>query len=157
MYRKNVEKKVEALRERLLDEINKLFEDEDSRPVVSSPYAAAGVFIPLLSGLRREEFWVATLNTKHRVMGLHRLYVGTINLVHIRIAEVFRPAVEQNALAILIAHNHPSGDPSPSQEDVELTRKIRLAGEILEVELIDHIIIGSPRQWVSLRERKLGF
>jgi DNA repair protein RadC len=74
----------------------------------------------------------------------------------VRIAEVFKGAVRRNCAAIIVAHNHPSGDPEPSPEDVALTRRLIQAGELLEVELLDHVVIGNTR-YVSMRERKLGF
>ena len=89
------------------------------------------------------------------------LYIGSLNASHIRVGEVFREAVERNAMrrnaaAIIVVHNHPSGDPTPSPEDVEATRHIYAAGEMIDVELLDHLVIGQQR-FISLRERGLGF
>jgi DNA repair protein RadC len=74
----------------------------------------------------------------------------------VNIREVFKAAVMSNAAAIILCHNHPSGDPTPSPEDVAITRKIKDAGTLLDIELLDHIVLGNP-DWVSLRERGLGF
>ncbi|RPJ43835.1 MAG: hypothetical protein EHM21_10965, partial [Chloroflexi bacterium] len=78
------------------------------------------------------------------------------NASTVRVAEVFKPAITRNAAGIIILHNHPSGDPSPSPEDVALTRSIVQAGKLLDIDVIDHLIIGQNR-WVSLKERGLGF
>jgi DNA repair protein RadC len=82
--------------------------------------------------------------------------VGSLNTSVIRIGELFRAAIKENAAAFIVAHNHPSGDPSPSPEDVNVTRQIRQAGQLLDIDLLDHIIIGHQR-YVSLKERGLGF
>ena len=84
------------------------------------------------------------------------LYRGTVDMVPVRPAEVFKEAVRVNAAAILLAHNHPSGDPSPSPQDIELTETVVLAGKLLGVALLDHIVVGQ-QVWISLRERGMGF
>ena len=84
------------------------------------------------------------------------LYIGSLNASHVRIGEVFREPIRRNAAAIIVAHNHPSGDPTPSPEDVAITRMLRNAGDTLDIELTDHLIIGKGR-FISLRERGLGF
>ncbi len=118
--------------------------------------------------LEQEQLWVILLNTKNYIVdtcagaGIVRLYQGSTNASLVRVAEVFRDAIRRNCTAIIIAHNHPSSDPSPSPEDVRLTRQIRDAGQILDtcagagIELLDHLIIARHR-WVSLKERGLGF
>jgi len=152
-------KKIHQLREQLMDEINLLYSSSPSnRPVINSPEVAAEVFQPFLQGLEREEMWVAVLNTRYRVIAVERLYVGTLYAANIRVAEVFKPAILKNAACIVMAHNHPSGDPTPSPEDVALTRTLVQAGKLLEIDVLDHIIIGqAPWGWVSLKERGLGF
>jgi DNA repair protein RadC len=84
------------------------------------------------------------------------VYQGTVNSSVVRAAEVFRPAVSRNCLSIVVVHNHPSGDPTPSPEDIRTTEQLRKAGELLDIELLDHIVVGQHR-WVSLKERGLGF
>ena len=79
------------------------------------------------------------------------LYRGTINTTHVRPAEIFRGAVRRNARSVLVGHNHPSSDPSPSPEDRTLTRNLIQAGKLLDLELMDHLIVGAVR-WVSLRQ-----
>ena len=104
----------------------------------------------------QEELWLLLLNTRSRVTHAVMQYRGTVNMVNVRVAELFREAVHHNATAIVVSHCHPSGDPSPSPEDVAVTHKIAEAGALLNVEVIDHIVVGKQR-WVSLRERGLGF
>jgi DNA repair protein RadC len=99
---------------------------------------------------------VLYLDTRNRLLGSETVYVGSLNASHIRVAEVFRDAIKRSCAAIIVAHNHPSGDPSPSPEDVEVTRQLIAAGNLLNIELLDHLIIGQQR-FVSLRERGLGF
>jgi len=102
--------------------------------------------------------WILLLDTKHRVMRQIALYRGTANSSPVRIAEVFQEAVRDSAVAIVMAHNHPSGDPTPSPEDIEVTREAVRAGDILGIKVLDHLIIGdSQHEFVSLKEKGLGF
>ena len=94
------------------------------------------------------------LNTRNQVMGQRVVYIGNVNSSVIRPAEVLRAAVIESAPSIIIAHNHPSGDPTPSPEDVSITRELVQAGKLLGIDLLDHVVIGGDR-WVSLKERKL--
>jgi DNA repair protein RadC len=96
------------------------------------------------------------LNTKNQVVKITDVYRGSLNSSLVRVAEVFKEAVRVNAASIIVAHNHPSGDPTPSTEDVRVTEQIVAAGKLLEVEVLDHMVIGE-RKWVSLREKRLGF
>ncbi len=84
------------------------------------------------------------------------LYIGNVNTSVIRVSEIFKEAIRENATAIIIVHNHPSGDPTPSPEDVHVTERIIEAGQLLDVEVLDHIVIGDQR-YVSLKERGLAF
>ena len=98
------------------------------------------------------------LNTKNVVLNRWRdsLYKGSLNSSVVRVGEIFREAIRANAAAIIVVHNHPSGDPTPSAEDIRVTRDIRQAGALLDIELLDHIVIGHGR-YVSMKERGLGF
>ena len=96
------------------------------------------------------------LNTKNEVQAVREVYVGNVNSSVVRAAEVLRPAVRDNCPSIIVVHNHPSGDPTPSPEDVLITRRIRSSGETMDIELLDHIIIGG-KGYVSLKEKGLGF
>ncbi len=128
----------------------------DERFQIRTPQDAANLLIPLIGHQEQEHFVVLYLDTRNRVMDREVLYKGTLNTTPVRIAEVFRGAIRRNCAAIVVAHNHPSGDPEPSPEDVLLTRRLFEVGKTLEVELLDHVIIGQSR-FVSLRERGLGF
>jgi len=124
--------------------------------IVRSPADVAQLLIAEMAHLEQEHFRVLYLNTRNRLLGIETVYVGSLNASHIRVSEVFREAIKRNCAAIIIAHNHPSGDPTPSPEDVEVTRRLVEAGKLLDIEVLDHLIIGQQR-FVSLRERGLGF
>jgi DNA repair protein RadC len=134
----------------------KLLEPEDERPLVNSPSSAAAIFVPRMAYRQQEYLLVITCDTRHRVLEITEVYHGSLNSAAVRIAEVFKPAIQQNGAAIVIAHNHPSGDPDPSPEDVAITRAIVQSGKLLDIAVLDHLIIGNPN-WVSLKERGLGF
>lgn len=128
----------------------------EDRLVVRSPSDVAQLLMAEMAHLEQESFRVLYLDTRNRLLGSDTLYVGSLNASQIRVGEVFRDAIKRNCAAIIVAHNHPSGDPSPSPEDVEVTRQLTAAGELLSIEILDHLIIGQQR-FVSLRERGLGF
>ena len=109
-----------------------------------------------MSMLEQEELRVMRLDTKNRVQGTSEVYKGSLNTSLIRVGELFRDAIRYNSAAVIVAHNHPSGDPTPSPEDVAVTRQIAEAGRLLDIEVLDHLIIGHQR-FVSLKERGLGF
>jgi DNA repair protein RadC len=90
------------------------------------------------------------------VLASPTVYVGNVNTSVIRVAEVFREAIRLNCVALIVAHNHPSGDPTPSPDDVKVTEQIVQAGKLLDIEVLDHLVIGQQR-YVSLKERGLGF
>jgi DNA repair protein RadC len=102
--------------------------------------------------LDHEEMHILILDTKNRVIENVKRYKGTVNSSVLRSSEIFRPAVVRNCPGVIICHNHPSGDPTPSPEDLEVTRQLVEAGRLLDIELIDHIVIGNPR-YVSIKER----
>ena len=102
--------------------------------------------------LDREQLRLLVLNTKNQVLFNQSLYQGTVNSSVLRASEVLRPAVVRNAPNVIVVHNHPSGDPAPSPEDLEITRQLIEAGRVLDIELLDHIIIGNPH-YLSLKER----
>lgn len=104
----------------------------------------------------QEELWVLLFNTRHRITYEAMIYRGTINVVQIRLPEIFKEAVRVNSPALLLSHCHPSGDPTPSSEDVRMTELAVKAGEFLSIDVCDHIIVGDQR-WISLKERGLGW
>lgn len=126
------------------------------RPYITSPGDAANLLMPDMMHLEQEHLRLVLLDTRNRLLGTPTIYVGSLNTSVIRIGELFRAALRENAAAFIIAHNHPSSDPSPSPEDIAVTRKIVEAGQLMSVEVIDHIIIGQ-NCFVSLRERGYGF
>ncbi|WP_419191770.1 JAB domain-containing protein [Engelhardtia mirabilis] len=127
----------------------------DPRASVADPEAAFQLLSTECRGLDRETFQVLLLDGRHRLIRRHCVAVGTLttSLVHPR--EVFGPAVREGAAAVLVAHNHPSGDPEPSSEDREVTRRLLDVGRLLGVPLLDHLVLGDGR-YVSLR-RRMGF
>jgi len=126
------------------------------RPLIQKPGDAAALVQYEMSALEQEELRVILLNTRNRVLDIRTVYRGSLNSSHIRIGELFRDAVRRNAAAIIVVHNHPSGDPAPSPDDVAVTRAIRHAGKLLDITVLDHLVIGRGR-FVSLKERGLGF
>ena len=115
------------------------------------------VLMAEMSFLEQEHLRVMLLNTKNQVLGISQVYIGNVNTSVVRAAEVFRPAIRQNCPSIIVVHNHPSGDPTPSPEDVAVTQQLVEAGKLLDIEMLDHIVIGSGNRFVSLKERGLGF
>jgi DNA repair protein RadC len=133
-------------------------EETAVRDKVSSPADLARLVEADMSLLEQEQLRVFLLDTKNRVMTIRTLYTGSLNQSTVRVAEIFKAAIRENCAAIAIAHNHPSGDPTPSPEDVRVTQAIVEAGKLLDVDVLDHIIVGRGRpSYVSLRERGLGF
>ena len=130
--------------------------DGDEPPRITCPTDAVALLAPAMAALEQEEMWVMLLDTRNRVLGTRSLYKGSLNTSVVRIGEIFRPAIEAPAAAIIVAHNHPSADPSPSPEDVHVTRQIVQAGKLLDIDVLDHLIIAGGR-YVSLKERGLGF
>ena len=125
-------------------------------PQITQPLDVARLLMLEMTFLAQEQLRVLCLDTKNHVIAQQTVYQGTINSSAVRAAEVFRPAITRACLSIVVVHNHPSGDPTPSAEDIRTTEQLRKAGELLDIELLDHIIIGR-HQYVSLKERGLGF
>jgi DNA repair protein RadC len=154
--RKKVQETLLRLRQ-LHEELNsQLVANPTERPTIHSPSDAASILMCFIGNLDHVEFWVIDLDTRNRVMQLVALYKGSVNSSQVRVAEVFRQAILDNAPSIVIAHNHPSGDPSPSPDDVAVTHSIVQAGKLLDIEVLDHIVVARSG-YVSLKERGLGF
>jgi DNA repair protein RadC len=126
------------------------------RPRVTTPADAANLLMSEMTFLEQEHLRVVLLDTRNRVLGTPTIYIGSLNTSVIRIGELFRQAIRENAAALIVAHNHPSGDPSPSPEDINVTKQLVKAGKLLDIEILDHIVIGRQK-FVSLKERGLGF
>lgn len=128
----------------------------DQHEQITSPADVAALLMVEMGHLTQEQLRVVCLNTKNYVQTVHLVYQGSLNSSLVRIAEVFREPLHLSSAAIIVVHNHPSGDPTPSPEDITVTREIVEAGKLLGCEVLDHLVIGQGR-WVSLREQRLGF
>ena len=135
----------------------KLHEPAGERPAINSPADAAALVQYEMSLLEQEYLKVMLLDTRNRVLEIVEVYHGNVSATQVRVGELFKPAVQRMAPAIIAIHNHPSGDPTPSPDDVVVTRAIVQAGKLLDISLLDHLIIGGEGRWVSLKERGLGF
>jgi DNA repair protein RadC len=126
------------------------------RPTIKSPAEAATLLMGEMGLLEQEHMRAVILDSKNHVIKVHTVYIGSLNSAVVRVGELFREAIRINAAAVIVAHNHPSGDPTPSPEDVHVTRQIVEAGKLLNIDVLDHLVISQGR-WVSLKERGLGF
>jgi DNA repair protein RadC len=133
-----------------------LIASPEERPQITSPADAANLLMLEMGLLEQEELRALLLDTKHHVLDMPTVYKGNVNTSVIRVGELFREAVRLNCVALIVAHNHPSGDPTPSPDDVRVTEQMVKAGQLLDIEVLDHLIIGRQR-YVSLKERGLGF
>ena len=128
----------------------------EERQAIQSPQSAAELVNLEMSALDHEELRVILLDTRNRLIRVETVYKGSLTSSQVRIGELFKFAIRMNAAHLLVVHNHPSGDPTPSPEDIAITRSIVQAGKLLDIEVLDHLIIGQQR-FVSLKERGLGF
>lgn len=128
----------------------------DERPVIHSPLEAAELVRYEMGALEQEELRVLLLDTRNHLQKTVVVYRGSLNMSWIRIGEVFRDAVRLNAAAVIVVHNHPSGDPTPSPEDIAVTRAIVQAGRLLDIEVLDHLVIAGTG-FSSLKAKGLGF
>jgi DNA repair protein RadC len=128
----------------------------EARAVVRSPADVANLLSAEMGLLEQEHLRVVLLNTRNEVLGIPEVYKGSVNTSLVRVGEVFREAVRRNCPAVVVVHNHPSGDPAPSADDLSMTRQMVEAGRLLDIEVLDHLIIGHGR-YVSLKEQGLGF
>jgi len=126
------------------------------RASITSPADAAYLVMYDMGALPEEHMRVILLNARSHVIEIVPLYKGSVNSAQVRVAEVFKAAIARQATAIIVVHNHPSGDPTPSPDDVTVTRAIVQAGKMLDISVLDHVVIGQGK-WVSLKERGLGF
>lgn len=134
----------------------RLHDPTDEQPTINSPSDAAALVSYEMSLLEAEQLRVLLLNTRNRVMEIVTIYSGSVNSSQVHVGEVFRPAIRRMAPALIVVHNHPSGDPTPSPDDVSVTRAMVQGGKLLDIDVLDHLVIGNGR-WVSLKERGLGF
>ena len=126
----------------------------ESKPPIRTPQDVADMFMPELRYLKKEIFKGVYLDTKNRVIADETVSMGSLNTNIVHPREVFKKAIEKSAASIILVHNHPSGDPTPSNEDIELTKRMREAGNLLGIEVFDHVIIGDGK-YISLKEKEL--
>ena len=126
------------------------------RPTIHSPADAASLVQYEMSTLEQEELRVILLDTRNRVIDAVTVYKGSLNSSQVRVGELFKEAIRCNAAALVVVHNHPSGDPTPSPDDVAVTQAIVQAGKLIDIDVLDHLVVGAGR-YVSLKERGLGF
>ena len=124
------------------------------REQIKSPGDVAALLMVEMGYLDQEELRTVLLDTRNRIQGIVTVYKGSLNTSMVRVGEVYKEALRRNSAALIVVHNHPSSDPSPSPEDVLVTREIVEAGVLLDVECLDHLVIGKGR-WVSMREKGL--
>jgi DNA repair protein RadC len=136
----------------LLELHRRLARPADPRYQIKAPRDAAQLVTPEMRQLKTEQMRILVLDTKNCVVLNKVLYQGTVSSSVLRTAEVFRPAIVRNCPAIIVCHNHPSGDPTPSPEDISVTEQLIHAGKSLDIDLVDHLIIGEEK-YVSLKER----
>lgn len=128
--------------------------EHGERTIIRSPEDAAEFLMEDLRYLQNEHFVCLFLNTKNQVLAQETLSIGSLNASIVHPREVFRAAIKRSSASIICAHNHPSGDPSPSPEDIQITERLAQAGEVIGIEVLDHVIIGDKR-YVSLKEQGL--
>jgi DNA repair protein RadC len=126
----------------------------NTKPVIRQPTDVFEYFSTQMSLLTREEFLVVVLDTKNRLVKYEFISKGTLNASIVHPRDVFRIAIIHSAAAIILLHNHPSGDPAPSQEDIDLTRRLVEAGKLMGINVLDHLIIGGAK-FTSMKEMKL--
>jgi DNA repair protein RadC len=131
-------------------------ESPEERPTINSPAEAAALVQYDMSALEQECLRVLLLDTRNHVLDIVEVYQGSVNMSQIRVGEVFKAAIRRNASAVIVVHNHPSGDPTPSPDDLAVTRALVQAGKLVDVDVLDHLIIGQGR-FTSMKERGLGF
>ena len=128
----------------------------EERFQIRSPSDAAQLLMAEMSHLDQEHLRILCLDTKNKLQKMHTVYIGSVNTSAVRIGEIYKEPIRLNSTSVIIVHNHPSGDPTPSPEDVLVTRQIVEAGKLLDIETLDHLVIGQGK-YVSMRERGLGF
>ncbi len=130
--------------------------DKDTQRTIHGPQDVYDELVYDMLALDQEELRVLIMDTRNHILEIETIYKGSVNSSQVRIAEVFKGSIRRNATSIIIVHNHPSGDPSPSPEDIALTRAIIQAGKLLDIDVLDHIVIGH-KQFVSMKEKGFAF
>lgn len=123
---------------------------------VRSPREFADRLVLQMGSLAREELWVLALNAKNVVLHVEHVYAGNVSATIVRVGELFRDAITRNASSVILAHNHPSGDATPSPDDLHLTAEALAASRLLDMDVLDHLVIAAD-SWTSLRDRGVAF
>ncbi len=132
----------------------RLAASQGARATIKSPRDAEAIVAERLRYQEQEHFLVVLLNTKHHVLGVELVSVGGLSSSVVHPRDIFKSPIRRNAAAVILAHNHPSGDPAPSREDIDVTRRLCEAGRLLGIEVLDHIVVGDNK-YVSFREKSL--
>ncbi|MDZ4655295.1 MAG: DNA repair protein RadC [Coriobacteriia bacterium] len=122
------------------------------RPVIATPEDVVRICGPQFRGLDREHFWALALNTKNQLVRIVEVSIGSLNASIVHPRELYKEAIRLSAASIVVVHNHPSGDPTPSSADLQLTRRLIKAGDVIGIELLDHVIIGDGGAHASIRD-----
>lgn len=124
----------------------------EQRPVIHNSRDVSNHMMPLLRYEQKEKFYLLPLSTKNHVLDEREIFIGSLNASIVHPRELFREALSYAAAAVILVHNHPSGDPAPSREDIEATRRLAQAGNLLEIPVLDHVIIGDGK-YVSMKDQ----
>ena len=148
-----MKKRITTYDVKLIKEESKLYELENV--IINSAYNAGNIIQTVceLNDSTVEKFGIICLDTKNKVIGIHIIGIGGLASCNVEIRGIFQRALLNNAMSIILFHNHPSGDPAPSKEDIAITRKIAEAGDVMTIKVLDHIIVGDEGRYVSLAER----
>jgi len=138
----------------VLDSSGSVYLNRSARGHVRNPSDIAGFVRQIAKDAKREIFLGFYLDTRHKVRRAHVISIGSLSASIVHPREVFRPAVQHAAASVIVAHNHPSGEPEPSEDDIAITRRLSEVGELLGIPLLDHLIVAGRRH-VSLREKNL--
>lgn len=147
-------KRVSIFSVKLVKESAKLYDIDSFSKSITSPFSAVSIINKVLDmeNLPNEHFVILTLGTKNNILGCHTIHIGSLNVSIVHPREVFQQAILNNAASIICFHNHPSGNSSPSNEDFEVTKRLKDAGKILGIDVLDHIVIGRD-EYTSLKEK----
>ena len=129
-------------------------ETPELQPKIEVAHNVFTLMQPLIGELPHEEFWVLYLNSTNRVIHKARLFSGGITHTTVDVRLLFKTALEQGAIALILVHNHPSGNTTPSKEDIELTQRVKTAGDMLDIKLLDHVIV-TEKEYLSLLDERL--
>lgn len=129
----------------------------EERIIISTPQGPANLATGEMGTLDRERLRVILLNTRNEVPSTHEIYIGNVNSAVVRPAEIFQPAVLNNAHSLIVVHNHPSENPALSDDDIAITNDLVASGKVLGIEVLNHLIVGSGHRYVTMNENGQGF